>query len=642
MNHEAASRGGRSNGSAGMSSTLTSVLADPGRLAALRQTNLLDTPAAEAFDRLVRQAARVLEVPVALVSLIDQDRQFLKASVGLPEPWASARQTPLSSSLCQQLLVTQQPLVIPDTRRDPLTRDDEFILAHGLAAYLGVPLIVSGQVLGSLCVADRQPGDWTAGQVATLIDLAGPLLTQLRQRVDLAARGELQRRLADVEASHQVLLERLPGVVYTLGPEPPNEVLSISPQIEVLLGEPAAEWIGESDIWKRLVHPDDAEWVTAEYERTNQTGEPFTAEYRMHTRDGEVRWVRDEAVLVHGGDGRPLFWQGILSDITATQLTSARLAEAVDREQKAAQQLAAALEREQDTAQQLAAALDREQATAEHLRAVEEMKTTLARLAEALEREQDTAQQLAAALDRERAAAEHLRAVDEMKTTFLQAVSHDLRSPLTTILGIALTLERSGAGGLPADEAADLLHRLSTNARKLDGLLGDLLDLDRLARGTLTPHRQPIDIGGLVRRVVEDAGANEQHAVVVDAPTVRIAVDAPKVERIMENLVVNAAKHTTAGTTIWVGVQPQAGGVLLLVEDEGPGVPAQLREQVFQPFHKGRNIADHAPGSGIGLALVAQFASLHGGRAWVQDRPGGGASFRVFLPDTQSLDASST
>jgi PAS domain S-box-containing protein len=642
MNHDAASRGGRSNGSGSMSSRLTSVVADPGRLAALRQSNLLDTPAEEAFDRLVRQATHMLEVPIALVSLLEEDRQVLKASVGLPEPWASARQTPLSDALCQQLLVTQQPLVIPDTRRDPLTRDNEFLLAHGVAAYLAIPLIVAGQVLGWLCVADRQPRNWTADQVATLTELAAPALTQLQQRVDLAARGELQRRLADVEASQQALLERLPGVIYTLGPEPPNQVISISPQIETLLGEPAADWIGESDIWKRLVHPDDAEWVTAEYERTNQTGEPFAVEYRMRTRDGEVRWVRDEAVLVHGGDGRPLFWQGIISDITATRLMSARLAEAVDRERKAAQQLAAALDREQDTAQQLAAALDREQATAGHLRAVDEMKATLARLAEALDREQDTAQQLAAALDREHAAAEHLRAVDEMKTTFLQAVSHDLRTPLTTVLGIALTLERDGAGDLPAAEAADLLHRLSTNARKLDGLLGDLLDLDRLARGTLTPQRQPVDIAALIRRVVEDAGVTEQHAVVVDAPTVQIAVDAPKVERIMENLVVNAAKHTTAGTTIWVRVQPQRDGVLLLVEDDGSGVPAQLREQVFQPFHTGRNIADHAPGSGIGLALVAQFASLHGGRAWVQDRPGGGASFRVFLPDTQSLDASST
>jgi PAS domain S-box-containing protein len=628
MNHDAASPIGRSNGSGSLSTRLTSVLADPGQLAALRQRKLLDTLAEQAFDRLVRQAAHLLEVPIALVSLLDQDRQVLKASVGLPEPWASGRQAPLPSLLCQQLLLIRQSLVIPDTRRDPRTRDDEFLLAHGLAAYLSVPLVVAGQVLGSLCVADRQPRHWTAEQVAALTELAGPLLTPLQQPVDLAARGELQRRLAEVEARQQALLERLPGVVYTLGPEPPHEVLSISPQLEVLLGEPAADWIGGSDIWKRPVHPDDVEWVTAEHERAKQSGEPFSAEYRMRTRDGEVRWVRDEAVLVHGGDGRPLCWQGIISDLTATRLMAARLGEAVHREQEAAQQLAAAL--------------DREQATAAHLRAVDEMKPRLAGLAEALDREQDTAQQLAAALDRERAAAEHLRAVDEMKTTFLEAVSHDLRSPLTTVLGIALTLERGGAGGLPTEEVTDLLGRLSANARRLDGLLGDLLDLDRLARGTLAPRRQPVDIGALTRRVVEDAGVKDEHAVVVDAPTLQIAVDGPKVERILENLVVNAAKHTQAGTAIWVRVQSQRDGVLLVVEDEGPGVPAQQREQVFQPFHKGRNVADHAPGSGIGLALVAQFASLHGGRAWVQDRPGGGASFRVFLPDTQSLDASST
>jgi hypothetical protein len=91
---------------------------------------------------------------------------------------------------------------------------------------------------------------------------------------------------------------------------------------------------------------------------------------------------------------------------------------------------------------------------------------------------------------------------------------------------------------------------------------------------------------------------DSEHAVVVAVPAVRIAVDAPKVERIVENLVVNAARHTPAGTTIWVRVEPRRDGALLVVEDEGPGVPAQLREQVFQPFRKGRNVADHAPGSG--------------------------------------------
>ena len=547
-----------------MSLSLSSLLVDPGRLAVLRQTNLLDSPAEEAFDRIARLAARLLELPIVLVSLVDQDRLFLKACLGLPEPWASARQLPLSHSLCQQLLVTRRPLVIPDTGRDPPGRDHQVVSELGVGAYLGVPLIVSGQVLGAVCAADRRPRDWAEDDLATLADLAAMLVTQIQLR-------------ADLKASSQELLERLPGVVYTLGPESPNPVLYISPQLEAVLGERAEDWIGNAAIWKRLVHPDDCDWVVEACERTNQTGEPFSAEYRMCTRDGEVRWVRDEAVLVRGGDGHPLFWQGILTDLTATRMTAIRLAEALDREQ-------------------------------------------------------DAAHQMAAALERERAAAEHLRAVDEMKTAFLHAVSHDLRTPLTTVLGIALTLERRGAG-LPAHDLADLLHRLSSNARKLDGLLADLLDLDRLARGTLTPRRQVVDVGALVRRVVDEAQLHEAHAVVVAAPAVHVAVDAPKVERIVENLVVNAARHTETGTAIWVRVEPRPGGVLLVVEDEGPGVPVELREQIFQPFHQGRNVADHAPGSGIGLALVARFASLHGGRAWIEDRPGGGASFRVFLPD---------
>jgi PAS domain S-box-containing protein len=565
-----------------------SLLADAGRLAALQQTNLLDTATEEAFDRLARLAARLLAAPIALVTLVDADRLFLKACLGLPEPWASARQLPLSHSLCQRLLVTGQPLVIGEVGADPLARGNQAVAEFGVAAYLGIPLRFAGQVVGSLCVADRQPRGWTEEDVAVLADVAGLVLTEIELRADPdprrrmappaghdqpvadpGARPELERRLADLEASYQALLERLPGVVYTLGPRAPNPVLYISSQLEALLGERAADWIGNADIWTRLVHPEDAGWVAEECERTNQTGEPFVAEYRMCTRDGQVRWVRDEAVLVRGGDGRPLFWQGILTDLTATQQAAARLAQA---------------------------------------------------------------------LERERVAAEHLRAVDEMKTTFLQAVSHDLRTPLTTVLGIALTLEQR-AGGLPAEEVADLLGRLSASARKLDGLLADLLDLDRLARGTLTPRRQLVDVGELTRRVVDEVGVAAEHPLVVDAPALQLEVDAPKVERIVENLVVNAGRHTAAGTTIWIHVQSHDGGVLLAVEDQGPGVPVELREQIFQPFRKGRNVADHAPGSGIGLALVARFAELHGGRAWVQDRPGGGASFQVFLPHHQPPNA---
>jgi PAS domain S-box-containing protein len=423
-------------------------------------------------------------------------------------------------------------------------------------------------------------------QIVALPNASGRITHWVCTQQDVAAHRRLEQRLADVEASFQAVLERVPAVVYTIDPDPPNDFSYVSPQIEALIGVRAEDCIGNAELWDKFLHPEDHGWVKAECERTNETGEPFLSEYRMLTRGGKVRWVRDEAELVCDPTGRPLFWQGILTDVTAARETASRLAEALGSEQ-------------------------------------------------------DARGELSAALERERAGADHLRAMDEMKTTFLQAVSHDLRTPLTSVLGIALTLQR-GSDSLRPEDVADLIGRLATNARKLDRLLSDLLDLDRLARGTLTPERQVVDVGALTRRSVEEAAVADEHPVVVDASALHIAVDGPKVERIVENLVLNAARHTSAGTTIWVRIHAQDGGAMLVVEDEGPGVPRQLREQIFQPFRRGRNDAPSSTGSGIGLALVSQFANLHGGRAWVEDRPGGGASFRVFLPGSPAAEAAAS
>ena len=262
------------------------------------------------------------------------------------------------------------------------------------------------------------------------------------------------------------------------------------------------------------------------------------------------------------------------------------------------------------------------------------------RLSAALRREHAAAEQLSDALERERTASQHLRELDEMKDAFLQAVSHDLRTPLTSVLGIAATLDR-GHQQLAVSEVRDLLGRLAANARKLGRLLTNLLDLERLTQGNLDPDRQRVDLGELVSRIVKDAGPElvGTRLISVETAPVLIAVDAPKVERIVENLLANAARHTPAGTPVWVRVQAAAGGALMVVEDAGPGVPAEVRQAIFQPFRQGPTITAHAPGSGIGLALVAQFAGMHDGRAWVQERPGGGASFRVFLADAPDPDA---
>jgi PAS domain S-box-containing protein len=235
------------------------------------------------------------------------------------------------------------------------------------------------------------------------------------------------------------------------------------------------------------------------------------------------------------------------------------------------------------------------------------------------------------ALQFERESAERLREVDEMKNAFLTAVSHDLRTPLTAVLGSALTLERLRST-LSTGEQDHLIHAISFNAQRLQRMLADLLDLDRLTRGVLEPERTRTDIAALIQRLVEDTGIIEDHPVHVETESLVVEVDRPKVERIIDNLLANARRHTAPGTDVWIAARPVDGGVLVIVEDAGPGVPQADREKIFEPFKQLGKPSPHSPGVGIGLALVAKFAELHGGRAWVQDRLGGGASFRVFLP----------
>ena len=234
------------------------------------------------------------------------------------------------------------------------------------------------------------------------------------------------------------------------------------------------------------------------------------------------------------------------------------------------------------------------------------------------------------ALERERQATRRLQALDDAKNVFLNAVSHELRTPLAAIVGIALTLKRAGSS-LAEEDGADLVDRLAANAVKLDRLLSDLLDLDRLNRGIVTPQLRRTDLAALVAGVATEWATGRPLELTLQPVVAQ--VDPAKVERIVENLLANADRHTTPDTPVWVRLDRQDEGVLIAVEDAGCGVPPELQAALFEPFRQGPEASSHAPGVGIGLTLVARFAESHGGRAWVEQRPGGGSSFRVLLPD---------
>lgn len=239
-----------------------------------------------------------------------------------------------------------------------------------------------------------------------------------------------------------------------------------------------------------------------------------------------------------------------------------------------------------------------------------------------LSRTQDDAN---AALLQEQEAVDLLVSLNATKDATLSSIGHDLRTPLATIALIVETLQQHSASLTPR-VIATLHQRIANNVQRMLRFLSVGVDPEDAGHAR-PPTRVRADVGSLVRTAAEGTfvGGRRVH---LDIATAEADVDPAAIERIVQNLIANALKHTKAASPIWVRVTPHESGALIAVEDEGVGVPDDLKDVIFAPgFHAGRG-----GGSGMGLSVVARFAELMGGRAWVEDRAGGGASFRVSIP----------
>jgi GAF domain-containing protein len=176
-------------------STVPAVVTDPARVAAVRRLFLLDTPPDRAFDRLTGLAAQLLDAPVSLVTLVDAERQFFVSESGLGEPLRSLRQTSLDYSICQHAIAASRPLIVGDTRAHPVLSATPAVAELGVAAYAGIPLYVGGHAVGTLCVLDFVPREWTGDQLAMLSHLAEITMDEIRLHVqERIARRRHQRR----------------------------------------------------------------------------------------------------------------------------------------------------------------------------------------------------------------------------------------------------------------------------------------------------------------------------------------------------------------------------------------------------------------------------------------------------------------
>ncbi len=264
---------------------------ESGRLQALRQLNLLDTATEERFDRITRLAQRLFEVPFALVSLIDANRQWFKSCQGL-----NASETPRAVSFCGHAILSDEPFYIPNALEDPRFSDNPLVTGEPfIQSYLGYPLKApSGDRIGTLCVIDIKPRDYRDADIRALIDLGALVEAELTRQHLFQART----RILHHELTLKALKKIVGGIQYRCAINPPHEIESISGEVEALIGQPATLLIESPTHWaKQVVHPDDLHEVLQAYQEASKD-QPTLIRYRVKNKDEQYIQVTDHFIYV--------------------------------------------------------------------------------------------------------------------------------------------------------------------------------------------------------------------------------------------------------------------------------------------------------------------------------------------------------
>jgi signal transduction histidine kinase len=237
---------------------------------------------------------------------------------------------------------------------------------------------------------------------------------------------------------------------------------------------------------------------------------------------------------------------------------------------------------------------------------------------------------------------QEVQEANRLKTEFVTVVTHELRSPLTSIAGyLDLLLEKEGHEEAEAREA--YLQIVKRNADRLLELINDLLDLARLEAGKLELKRLPLDLEGLIREVSEALrpqieGKGQHLRLDLAAPLPVVTGDPERLTQILLNLVSNAHKYTPQGGSITVATRAERAGVCIAVQDTGIGLSSEEQQQLFTKFFRAQHpLVREAGGTGLGLAIACALVELHGGTITVVSTPGQGATFNVTLPAAHDL-----
>ena len=545
---------------------------EPERLRALDRYAILDTPSEPAIDHFTVLAADLFEVPIALLTLVDAERQWFKSVFGLGE----IRETPRDVAFCAFTILGHQPLIVPDAALDERFRDNPLVTGPPyIRFYAGAPLTTSdGFNLGDLCIADVVPRVFGARESTSLVRLASLAaaaiegrFTEDRLRREIAVHEQTAKNLREVEGRYQRIVAHSPGMVHQFVryADGRGKFLFVSDACrDILELEPSALEQSAGD-FPKLIHRDDLPSYQRAAAGSMETLATLRWEGRYLAPSGALKWVQLLSQPTRMGDGS-ILWDGVLLDVTARKLGEEALIQAKQRAEQA-------------------------QAEAEKANAA--------------------------------------------KSEFLSRVSHELRTPLNAILGFGQLLALNPLSEQDAQGVGHILDGGRHLLALVDEMLelarieaGEIaLELKAVSFGKLAAQCVSfVDRMAQARRIV--CAVDESAAAATP-----VWADEHRLRQVLLNLLANAIKYNREGGRVSLGCEARPGNVVRWnVRDTGHGVAPEGMVRLFVPFERLGRESGEIKGTGLGLVVSRQLVEAMGGKLGVASELNVGSTFWIDLP----------
>ncbi len=647
------------------------------RLAALRDLGVLDTPPEPRFDRITGLASRLFDVPMCLVSLVDEQRQWFKSRVGV-----DVAETPREVAFCGHTILGDGPMVVPDAQQDSRFADNPLVSHEpSIRFYAGQPLRDgSGHAVGTLCILDTDTRQLSERELELLGELGRLVELELTSMSAEAANASARAQSEWLT----LVTESVADGLVTISKD--GTIVGVNAAAERMFGYDREELVGRSVLALVPEHlraasvgmlTNDADALhlsvprAAEARRKDGSSFPVEVAINPARMDGELFYISrvtdeterrraetaqqeseelqrsviaalDEGVLVISPTGHIE-----QANDSASAILGLPLARIVGRNLANLGTISEFRFVDRDGAPLMESdrpvmrTLLHGESVRDHVVGLERAggeRTLLSVNSRVIGEPADAGSRRAVVSFRD--VTERL-AVEQMKDEFVSVVSHELRTPLTAIRG-SLGLLASGRMAALDDSARHMLEIAVANTDRLIRLINDILDIERMQSHRVTLEKTCVSSQQLVDEalsVLAPLADDADIALEVQGLAGTVWADRDRIVQTLTNLVGNAIKFSEAGSVVEVSAEAAAGSVTFRVADEGRGIPAEHLDQIFGRFSQvDATDSRERGGTGLGLAICKEIVEQHGGRIWVTSTLGGGSTFSFTIP-TEADDA---